>query len=293
MTNTTNTPADTDTGAAPDHVAGAATSLFDPDGPNRWIPTELARGPWDPRACHGGPVSALLARAVEHADADSPVDWQIARLSIELTRPVPVGRPLTVSTDIERDGRKVSLVAVRLLDGDIEVARARSLRMRTNHLVLPDDVVQPLSDPPGNPTNAVTQRVSWAADGQVAFHTDGCEHRFTEGAWDDPGPVGVWIRLRVPVVPNELPSGVQRTAAAADFGNGVSGGLPFERFTFINPDLTMHLLRPPVGEWIGMRSASHYGTATDSTGAGFAESALYDAAGRLGRSVQSLLLDER
>ena len=271
----------------------ASTTLFVPDGPSRWAPTALARGPWDPRVCHGGPVSALLARAVEHADPDSPVDWQIARLTIELTRPVPVGSPLTVSTEIERDGRKVSLVAVRLHDGDTEVARARSLRIRDKPLSLPEAVVQPPPDPPGAPDGAVAQRVSWAAGDQVAFHTHACEHRFTEGSWDAPGPVGVWIRLGVPVVPGETPSGVQRAAAAADFGNGVSGGLPFEQFTFINPDLSVHLLRAPVGEWIGMRTASHYGTATTSTGSGFAESALYDTEGRFGRSVQSLILDER
>jgi hypothetical protein len=270
-----------------------ATTLFEPDGPNRWTPTELARGPWDPMACHGGPVSALLARSVEQVDPDSPVDWQIARLTIELTRPVPVGSPLTVSTELERDGRKVSLVAVRLHDGDTEVARARSLRIRSKQLTLPGDVVQPEPDPPGAPEDAVAQRVSWAVDDHIAFHRDACEHRFTEGAWDVPGAVGVWIRLRVPVIPDEAPSGVQRAAAAADFGNGVSGGLPFEHFTFINPDLTVHLLRVPVGEWIGMRATSHYGTTTSSTGAGFAESALFDAEGRIGRSVQSLILDER
>jgi hypothetical protein len=274
-------------------MTDAATALFQPDGPNRWIPTELARGPWDPKACHGGPVGALIARAVEHADADSPVDWQVVRLTIELTRPVPVGTPLTVSTEVERDGRKVSLVAVRLRDGATEVARARSLRIRMRPLGLPDDVVQSQPDPPGSWDVGVAQRVSWAVDDHIAFHRDACEHRFTEGSWDAPGPVAVWIRLRVPVVAGETPSGVQRAAAAADFGNGVSGGLPFERFTFINPDLTLHLLRAPVGEWIGMRSASYYGTAVASTGAGFAESELFDSEGRVGRSVQSLVLDER
>lgn len=274
-------------------MSTGATSLFEPDGPGRWIPTELARGPWDPRACHGGPVSALLTRAVEQTADDSPVDWQIARLSIDLTRPVPVGVGLTLRTEIERDGRKVSLVAARLLDGDVEVARARSLRIRTKELRLGDEAVQPLPDPPGTPADGAVQRVVWAVDDHVAFHKNACEHRFTEGGWDRPGPVGVWIRLLVPLVPGEEPSGAQRAAAAADFGNGVSGGLPYDRYTYINPDLTVHLMRPPVGEWIGMRSASYYGTATGSSGAGFAESALFDADGRLGRSVQSLILDER
>jgi hypothetical protein len=267
--------------------------LFEPDGPDRWVPTEYARGPWDPRACHGGPVGALLARAVEHAETDTPVDWQIARLTIELTRPVPVGRPLTLTTDIERAGRKVSLVGARLVDDDTEVARVRALRIRATDLVLPDDVVQPAADPPGSPEAAMAQRVTWAVGDQIAFHANACEHRFTEGSWDRPGPVGVWIRLLVDVVAGESPSGVQRAAAAADFGNGVSGGLPYEGFTFINPDLTLHLLRPPVGEWIGLRASSFYGRPEHSSGAGFAESALYDGAGRLGRSVQSLLLDRR
>ncbi len=272
-------------------ATGAA--LFEPAGADAWIPTEYARGPWDPAACHGGPVSALLARAVEHADPDSEVTWQIARLSIELTRPVPVGRPLTLTTDVERAGRKVSLVAARLTDGDTEVARARSLRIRVRHLDLPADTAQPRPDPPATPGDGQSQRVTWSDDGQIAFHRDACEHRFTEGSWDAPGPVAVWIRLLVDVVPGESPTGVQRAAAAADFGNGVSGGLPFEQFIYINPDLTVHLLREPVGDWIGMRTASHYGTTDTSTGAGFAESALYDADGRVGRSVQSLLLDER
>ena len=188
-------------------MSTGTTSLFEPEGPGRWIPTELSRGPWDPRACHGGPVSALLTRAVEQTTGDSPVDWQIARLSIELTRPVPVGVGLTLRTEIERDGRKVSLVAARLLDGDVEVARARSLRIRTKALHLGDEAVQPLPDPPGTPADGTVQRVVWADDDLVAFHRNVCEHRFTEGGWDMPGPVGVWIRLLVPLVPGEEPSG--------------------------------------------------------------------------------------
>ena len=273
--------------------ASSAVALFETDGADRWTATELARGPWHPDACHGGPVSALLARAIEHAEPNSSVDWQVARLSIELTRPVPVGKPLQLSSKIERHGRKVSLVAARLNDGEVEVARARSLRIRTEPIALPDDAVQPPPDPPGSPDTGTAQRVTWADTGHVAFHTHACEHRFTKGAWDLPGPVEVWIRLRVPLVSGESPSGLQRAAAAADFGNGVSGGLPFERYTFINPDLTVHLLRAPIGEWIGMRTASYYGSAELSSGAGFAESALYDAEGRLGRSVQSLLIDVR
>ena len=44
---------------------------------------------------------------------------------------------------------------------------------------------------------------------------------------------------------------------------------------------------------MGMRTASHYGSHAVCSGAGFAESALFDADGRPGRSVQSLIVDER
>jgi Thioesterase-like superfamily len=287
------------TGGTTEATGGASHepgALFERSGADGWTATELARGPWDPRHCHGGPVSALLARAVERAGSDVDVggnDWQIARLTVELTRPVPVGVPLTLTTQVERPGRKVSLVAAVLSDGDTEVARARSLRIRTIDLELPLDTAQPIADPPGLPGDGRTIESAWGTGGGIAFHTHACDHRFTEGGWDELGPVAVWIRITKPVVRGEVPSGVQRAVAAADYGNGVSRGIDAEQFLFINPDLTVHLIRQPVGEWIGMRTASYYGADGRSTGAGMAESALYDERGRLGRSVQSLFVDPR
>ena len=35
------------------------------DGSEWFSPTDHARGPWDPDACHGGPPTALLVRALE------------------------------------------------------------------------------------------------------------------------------------------------------------------------------------------------------------------------------------
>ena len=59
----------------------------------------------------------------------------------------------------------------------------------------------------------------------TAFHKDCRELRFVNGSFADPGPCRLWCRLRVPVVAGEEPTGVQRTVAAADFANGVSGEL--------------------------------------------------------------------
>jgi len=262
------------------------TALFEADG-DRFVATEMSRGPWDPASCHGGPVSALLARAVEQV---GPVGaWQLARLTVELTRPVPVGKPLTLGATVERPGKKVSLVAALLCDGDVEVARARVLRIRLGDVELPDDAHLAADTPLSSYADLDDVPTTWATTTGTAFHTDACVHRFAEGEWDVPGPVGVWIRLAVPVVDGEEPSGVQRVAAAADFGNGVSASLDHDQYLFINPDLTIHLLRPPSGEWVGMRTASRYAT----SGAGLAESELFDADGRIGRSCQSLFVDHR
>jgi hypothetical protein len=262
-----------------------------PTGGATAIATELSRGPWDPRHCHGGPVAALLARAVERVDAGGDVAWQLARVTVELTRPVPVQVPLTLTTRVERPGRRVSLVGVVLLADDVEVARARGLRIRATPFALPDVVVRPDDAMAADVAHSRLERPHFGlSDGaDVSFATHACEHRFAAGRFEDPGPVDVWIRITVPVVAGEEPTGAQRACAAADFGNGVSAVLPWDRYLFINPDLTVHLARTPVGEWIGLRAVTHLGDA----GAGVAESALHDEHGVIGRAVQSLFVDDR
>lgn len=262
-------------------------------GADRWTPTEHARGPWNPDHCHGGPPSSLLARSCEIVSddrSDPNVEWQLARITVELTRAVPVGEPLDLVTRVVRPGRKVSLVEAELRHGDTEVARARALRIRRQRVPLPDHERLAV-DFDGEPGVGEIIESTWSLDtSEIAFHRSSCEHRFVEGGWSSTGPCKVWIRLLVDVVPGESPSGVQRAVAAADFGNGVSSSIEPETATYINPDLTVHLARPPEGEWIGLASHSVYGTASQSSGAGFAESSLHDADGRVGRSVQSLLI---
>ncbi len=267
-------------------------ALFKQVAPDVMVATDYSRGPWDDRHCHGGPVAALLARAVERFDDGHPDDhWQTARLTVELTRPVPVGVELVLTTELERGGRSVSLVAARLADGDTVVAHVRALRIRRDDI----DLVDPVdADDPIPARGDQSTVIGWdlPTDDTIRFHSHGCEHRIVAGGMDVPGPATDWIRLAVPLFEGESPSGVQRAAAAADFGNGISSGLSSDAVAFINPDLTVHLARPPIGEWIALASSTHYALAANEAMA-FAESALYDEHGRIGRSVQSLILAPR
>ena len=58
---------------------------------------------------------------------------------------------------------------------------------------------------------------------------------------------------------------------------------------FVNTDLTIHLHRPPVGEWIGTSGSTAVGT----TGLGTAAGLLFDADGQVGRCAQALIVRRR
>jgi hypothetical protein len=251
-------------------------ALFEPTGDGRWLPTDASRGPWSPDALHGGPSATLLARAVEPLLAP----LQPVRLTVELLRPVPVA-PLVVEAEEIRPGRKVRMAAARLIHDDTVVASATALAIRTDEVEVPEQVLPLPPAPPEEGTALVSDVI-----GYPAFHSHGVDHRFVMGSFVESGPATDWIRLLVPVVPDETPSGLQRVCAAADFGNGVSRVTSFDALTFINPDLTIYLEREPVGEWICIDARSRL----HGHGIGLAESALSDRQGRIGRAVQSLLV---
>jgi hypothetical protein len=262
------------------------SSLFEPVAGGAWLPTDWARGPWDPGALHGGPVAALLAGALEVAgDEAAAGPMQPARLSVELLRPVPLA-PLTLRADVTRPGRKVQLVDAALSTADgTEVASARLLRVHDTPVEAPAT-----HDGSGAPPAPSTEHRPM--ENQIpypAFHSHGVEHRFVRGSFAEAGPATDWIRLRVPVVPDAEPTPLQRVAAAADFGNGVSRVTDFGSLLFINPDLTIHLHRRPAGEWVCLEAV----TWMEDHGLALAESRLWDERGPIGRSLQSLLIDDR
>lgn len=243
-----------------------------------FLPGPLTEGPWQPDAQHGGPVAALLARSVENVPSGTAM--QVVRLTVELMRPVPLS-PLSAEAGLIRPGRRVQLVEAVLRAGDTEVARARALRIRVARLEVPvDRSGPPVPLPSGPAPENLTPRTAFV---------NAVDLRFARGSWDETGPVTMWTRLLVPVVEGEEPSPLQRAAAAADFGNGVSRVLDFENHTFINPDLTVALARVPEGEWIGFDAV----TRLSSEGYGQAEAQIFDAAGPVGRSVQSLIVSAR
>lgn len=264
----------------------AHPAVFTALGADAWQASELSRGPWDPRAQHGGAPCALLAHVAEQS-APGP-GWQLARLTVELVKPVPVA-PLTTRAQVQ-SSRATVRVGIDLLAGEVVVARAHALLLARNPLALPADLpgwprTQPFP-PPQDGQDRV--RIPGLPEG-VSFYGSAMETRVAEGDTTQPGPCGAWFRLAVPLVRGAANSPAMRAAAAADFGNGLSWVLPAERFLFTNADMSLNLFRAPEGEWIGLRSA----TEAHGDGAGLVVSHLYDTRGPIGLATQTLVLRER
>lgn len=255
-------------------------AVFIPRG-DRFVATELARGPWDPGAQHGGAPAGLIVRALERCGDSELV---LARITFELLRPVPLGE-LELSAEVIRPGRRVQLLEASLRDAEgVEVVRARGLKLRRADLDAGLD-----SPPRPAPPDAGTPSDFARSDHGEMFATDAMEIRFVDGSFYRRGPATAWFRLQRELVAGEAPSPIQRLATAADFPNGISSVLPWDEYVFINPDLTLYVEREPVGEWVCLEAH----TTVRAGGHGFAEAVLYDLHGRVGRSLQSLLVSRR
>lgn len=263
-------------------LPGADAAFFARDG-ERFVPSVWTRGPWSDAHQHGGPPSALLARAVEEAAGP---EREVARVTIELLRPVPIA-PLRVEVEPEREGRLVARYLARLRDEQDQVLfEARFLCVLRREVAvpaLPADVPDP---PPGPEASPAFQFPFFRTP--EGYHA-AMEVRLARGEWGAGGPIAAWLRMRIPLVAGEEPSPLQRTLVAADAGSGVGAALDTRRWTFLNTDLTLHLRRPLRGPWVGMTSW----LTAEGTGVGQCETALRDPDGPVGRGQQTLVVQAR
>jgi hypothetical protein len=256
-----------------------ADSFFVPLGGDRWLATVHTTGPWDERAQHAGPPSALLGRAMRLCEPRD--DMVVARHTTEILGSIPVGE-VEVRARLARPGRSVQLLEAALTAAGREVAWARAWRVLRTEC---PDAGPGLAAPPPLPGSATVL----APGGWVDGYMSAIEWRNASGAFDKPGPATVWARMRYPLVPDEEPAGLERVLAVADSGNGISGELDLRRWLFINPELSVHLFREPAGEWICLDARSNIATG----GAGLATSVLSDADGPVGVGAQALLVAPR
>jgi hypothetical protein len=266
-----------------------------------FLSTPATMGPWSPDAQHGGPPSALAARAIELHEPDPR--QRLARVSVDILRPIPIGK-LSLRTRTVRAGRRVALVeAVMEADGR-EVLHARGWRIE-----------RPAGPVPEVKDGRAAEPVPSAGDGrppeifatQHRGYLSMIEWRFKEPDFGDGtapgrelagpaakrGPTGLetqvratWTRPRIPLLAGEEPSPMARALLVGDSGSGVGAALPVSEFIFINVDLTVVLERDPEGEWLLLEASTVIGP----DGTGLATTRLADPGGLFGRAMQTLLV---
>ncbi len=244
------------------------------------IASELSSGPWG-RMQHGSAPAALIAYIAESIPSKQPM--RTARLTIDLMRPVPIA-PLTVKTEIVRDGRKIRLLRIDLLAKGMLMVSGSVLQIRRASVELPprlgDEPVTLPGPEAGHRARSKTADVPFLT--QLGIST-------VKGRFNSPGPAAAWIRVEQPLIEAVPTSRLMSAAVAADFCNGASAVLDFRQWTFINGDLTISLARDPLDDWILLDAETWLGP----DGAGLAFARLGDAHGYFGRAVQSILIEPR
>ncbi|MFF2780713.1 thioesterase family protein [Streptomyces sp. NPDC058052] len=251
-------------------------------GDGRYESTPATAGPWSAKSQHAGPPSALVGHVMErHAPRRG---MRIARVTVELLRPVPVA-DLTVDVRTVRSGG-----SVELLEGEVSAAGATVLLARAWRLVAGPDDTPSLRPVPPAPDLPGPQPPHTMADAHLDGYVSAMEWRFADGlGFDSLGPGTAWARQRIPLVAGVVDSPLTRALTVADSSWAVGFELDHHARLVINTDVTLALHRDPVGEWLCLRSH----TAASPGGSGLALGQLDDASGSCGQVVQTLLVTER
>ena len=270
-------------------------ALYEREAGNAYRPTRFAGSPWSQSMQHGGPVLGLFASEVENAAAETGM--QVARLTVDLFKAVPM-ETLVAETRFVRQGKRIAALesTLRPLDSGAPVSRASGLLLRAK----PHDKRSwetPEYSPPyptrtgAPPPDLSRTRSKWPP----GFH----EHVVGHSGVDAAGPY-VWLTTKLDLVAGEPISPLQRAAAMTDMTLGSQMRMAVRRRAkasaedepptlgalMINADTTSYWERPFNGDWLGMRPS----LITERDGIGTAEAVLYDAAGRVGTSTQSALV---
>jgi hypothetical protein len=265
----------------PDHPRPLPEAFYLPAGDGVFHPTRATESPWDTDTQHGGPVSALLARAMRRLDPEP--GFVLVRITVEFLGVIPRSE-LRIAAGMVRPGRRVRLLEAeaQAQGRTVALARAWEIVARPGELLEAATPISKGSIPPPQPQRFFGGPVRWG-------YGEAIEWRWVSGAYDRPGPADVWARPRIPLVAGEASSGLDAVLIVADSANGVAALLRPEEYLFVPPSVTVTLHRHPEDAWVNLRAR------TRLTGAGIGSTlaVLADRRGELGSVTQPLLVTPR
>lgn len=254
-------------------------TLFRPDG-DLFVPTESAGNPWG-ELTGGGPVAGLVAHAVQGELRDP--ELFVARLTVDLHRPVRRDTGIAVRTRTVREGKRLSVVEVVLSQDGAETTRALAQVLRRGDPAAGAQGGEvPFAGPEG-----IEDRTLLPEGLGLRFGV----HDLVQVRWisDQAGgsPSRAWMRMPLPLLPGEAITPLQRAAVLVDCISAASPVRdPFG--PWINSDITLYLHREPRGEWLGMEIERE----VEHSGIGLARARLFDPHGPVGTAQEAVLMHQ-
>jgi hypothetical protein len=98
-----------------------------------------------------------------------------------------------------------------------------------------------------------------------------------------------WLSPLAHIVDTDPTTALQRLTAVVDCANGVGAILDPNQFVFMNTDTVVHLHRLPVGNDFALRARASVGP----DGVGVTTAEVFDQAGFVGTSAQTILVQRR
>ena len=253
--------------------AGYFSESADSSGPV-FTANAMAKSGWGTQL-RGPAVSGLIAREVERTMADRS-DLTLVRWTVDMIRPA-VDLPSKVTTEVVRNGRRISLIEARFMqDGNI-IALASALYLRPGGTTTGEtwnSSDTPLAPPAELIARAREGRVFFSEEAGWTVEPEPHQNAQRKQLWHGP----------VHVVSGEVPSPFVMVATAADTTNlttnwGTAG------LEFINADVTLYLTRLPDPGGVGLAAR----TRTESDGISVGTTAVFDSRGVVGTCTVSAL----
>jgi acyl-CoA thioesterase len=237
-----------------------------------WHPSPLAAGPFG--GLHGGGVSGILIAGLERKARQEGYGVALSAAVLFL-RPAPMA-PMANRIEVIRAGGRVAVLENALYADDRLIARATASFVAGIPPLSVEHMPQ-WPQEPGDPDSLPKLELAPAGLlGPTFFDTLDLR---------DDGAGTKWGRLKQPIV--DFPAPLATIFAIAD--NGQPFALlprPRPKLRFPNIDITVHLSRAPVCDWVGVTAQSDW----QEDGYGLTEGALRDVQGPLGRSCQTVVL---
>lgn len=249
-----------------------------------YYPTDRAASPWDSQLIHGGAITGLLAHVLDTRHHHAGM--QFIRITNDLFRPAP-RQPVTVDTEIIRQGSRIRAIVARMIIESHEVARATAISSVSQEIELPkpSSEPEPIAFPEQLPISGFLGPYTKNIDEAPPGFNFAVEMRKVEG-FEFKGWGTAWLHIRSNVVLNEENTPLSYMGMMTDFGNGIGQMALGNNQACINSDSTLYLYRYPQQRWIRFQCQ----TQIQPSGNGTTETVLADKDGPLGKVIQSLIV---